>query len=498
MDVRTFLGHHGIVENPFQAEEARLDAVFHRLMDSDAFHPEFEKVYGQPERPNTAVVFGEKGSGKTALRLLMEKQVHDHNRRNPALKSWVVNYDDLNPIIDGLKRRVGWTKGHFLQSFRLVDHMDGILSIATTELVDALLSEDEPGEMARAAGYMSRRKRLDLALLAGVYDTGISRGDAGRWLRLKAALRLGTFPWMSALKWLSLGLLIAAVLTAGAMFVRGAGGGALAATVAVFGLAAAAAGWHWLRQSLQAAAWARRIAAEVRVVGREHPVASLCRTLEDLPASELAVRPMPAPGEDDSRYQLTERLLAVLGEFGYVSLTVMFDRVDEPSAVNGDPERMRAVVWPMLDNKFLQQDGVGIKLLLPLELSDLIRGESPEFFQRARLDKQSLIDPLTWSGAMLYDLCNRRLKSCLRPDAEPVRLRDLFAEDVADRDLISALEQMHQPRDAFKFLYHLIREHCSDVTEDNPVWNIPRLLLEFVRKEEARRLEQMHRLRAGT
>lgn len=498
MDVRTFLGHHGVVENPFQAEEARLDAVFRRLMESDAFHPEFEKVYGQPERPNTAVVFGEKGSGKTALRLMMEKQIRDHNRRNPALRSWVVNYDDLNPIIDGLKRRSAFTKGHFLQSFRLVDHMDGILSIATTELVDALLDEaDESDEMAQTARYMSRRKRLDLALLAALYDAPVSRGNTARWLNLKRTLRLGTFPWMATLKWLSLGLSTAAVLAAAAMFVRGQAGAALPAA-AVFGLGAAATGWHWLRQSLQVAAWARRIAAEVRVVNREHPVTSICRTLEDLPASDLAIRPMPAPGEDDSRYRLTERLLAVLGEFGYVSLTVMFDRVDEPSAVNGDPERMRAVVWPMLDNKFLQQDGVGIKLLLPLELSYLVRGESPEFFQRARLDKQSLIDPLVWSGAMLYDLCNRRLNGCLRPDAQPVRLRDLFADDVTDRDLISALEQMHQPRDAFKFLYHLIGEHCSDVTEDNPVWKIPRLVLEFVRKEEARRLEQMHRFQAGT
>ena len=52
----------------------------------------------------------------------------------------------------------------------------------------------------------------------------------------------------------------------------------------------------------------------------------------------------------------------------------------------------------------------------PLELRYLIHKESAAFFQEARLDKQSLVDRLEWSGATLYDLCNLRLAACSAED----------------------------------------------------------------------------------
>ena len=60
-------------------------------------------------------------------------------------------------------------------------------------------------------------------------------------------------------------------------------------------------------------------------------------------------------------------------------------------------------------------------------------------------------------------------------------LLDLFESDVALRDLVDALDQMHQPRDAFKFLYQCIAEHCSNVTAEEGQWRVPRLVLEMVR-----------------
>jgi hypothetical protein len=41
------------------------------------------------------------------------------------------------------------------------------------------------------------------------------------------------------------------------------------------------------------------------------------------------------------------------------------DRVDEPHLITGSAERMRALVWSMLDNKFLKQPGLGLKLCCP-------------------------------------------------------------------------------------------------------------------------------------
>ena len=93
-------------------------------------------------------------------------------------------------------------------------------------------------------------------------------------------------------------------------------------------------------------------------------------------------------------------------------MLVLVDRVDEPTLINGEPERMRALVWPLLNNKFLQQDRVGVKLLLPLDLRYLLNRETSDFFREARLDKQNLIERLIWSGSVLYDLCTARLNAC--------------------------------------------------------------------------------------
>src|SRR5579862_8205564 len=100
MNLITFLEHWKLVENPFRAEEARQDPVFTRLESaaiaqepdapepsasnpaaqflrkavastllSPTTHSEFEKIAGDFDRPSTSIVFGEKGSGKTAIRM---------------------------------------------------------------------------------------------------------------------------------------------------------------------------------------------------------------------------------------------------------------------------------------------------------------------------------------------------------------------------------------------------------------------------------------------
>ena len=91
---------------------------------------------------------------------------------------------------------------------------------------------------------------------------------------------------------------------------------------------------------------------------------------------------------------------------------VLVDRVDEPHLINGSTELMRALVWPMLDNKFLKHPGIGFKLLLPIELAQYIDREDRDFYQRARLDKQNMIPSLEWTGESLYDVADARLKAC--------------------------------------------------------------------------------------
>jgi hypothetical protein len=190
---------------------------------------------------------------------------------------------------------------------------------------------------------------------------------------------------------------------------------------------------------------------------------------------------------------MLDRLLRILRQLAFAGLIIVIDRVDEPTLVNGDPERMRAIVWPLLNNKFLQHDGLGVKLLLPIELRHLLFKESSAFFQEARLDKQNMVERLSWSGASLYDLCEARLAACRPVSAPPLSLKDLFEPDVTKDEIAQALDQMHQPRDAFKLLYRCMADHCAGVTRDAHSFKIAALLLETVKRQESERVQALHR-----
>ena len=84
MKIQRFLEHHGIARNPFAEEDAQSDPVFKDHCINDAFHPAWDKIYGEPQDPATSVVFGEKGAGKTAMRLQIARHLEDYNRQHPS------------------------------------------------------------------------------------------------------------------------------------------------------------------------------------------------------------------------------------------------------------------------------------------------------------------------------------------------------------------------------------------------------------------------------
>jgi hypothetical protein len=133
------------------------------------------------------------------------------------------------------------------------------------------------------------------------------------------------------------------------------------------------------------------------------------------------------------------------------------------------------LIWPLLDHKFLRHPGIGIKLLLPIELAYYLEKEDKEFYDRARPDKLNMIKPLRWTGPSLYDLAGDRLRACaLNPSSngEGPRLRQFVDESVGDDSLKDALGNLRTPRQLFKFLHRLIEEHCHRHTEDRPVWSV--------------------------
>ncbi len=464
MKIDQFLRHHGIAGNPFSEEDAQTDTVFKRGCLATIHHPAWDKFFGSPADPSTALVFGEKGSGKTALRLQAISELEDYNQAHPDEKVFVISYDDFNPYLDTFRHAVrAANAGDALQRFKLQDHMDAILALGVTQLVDLLATEKM--DLTR----LSLDQRRDLLLLAALYDQSTGESLEKRWSRLRR--RSGFRPlWTRRDLQIGFGTtLVVAALLAAFPSLR-------TLSWVPWLLAPIAAGWVYWGVRLARAEWhARSIRKAVKVLSRD-PSALRWELLWFKP-SELGGQPLPSPAKagGEERFELLRKFQSVLKTLGYSGIVVLVDRVDEPQLIEGDPRKMRALIWPLLDHKFLRHPGLGFKLLLPVELAYYLEKEDKEFYDRARPDKLNLIKPLRWTGPSLYDLAGDRLKACATAPSQNGTLkglRQLVDESVGDDALKDALSNLRTPRQLFKFLHRLFEEHCHRHTEDNPRWSV--------------------------
>jgi hypothetical protein len=477
MRIQPFLDHHGIASNPFADEDAQTDLVFKGACIRNTYHPTWDKIYGDPSEPATAVVFGEKGSGKTAIRLQLARHLADHNAEQPEHQVFVVEYDDFNAFLDRFRDRFSGRRrrpDRLLDQWRLWDHIDAILSLGVTQLVDRILENRQARHAAArddslAIDKLDPAQVRDVMLLAACYDQSTAENSFQRWSRLRKKLRFST--WRS--KWdLAVGVLVTvAAIGLFAWF------GGISAFGHPWPYLAVAAGWaprcwrllRWCWKSWQ-------ITRNTRVLNRSTKL--LCRTLLNFPGGKIVGQPLPAFPRTDDRYELLSKLQGVLRSMHFDGIIVLVDRVDEPYLINGSTDLMKALVWPMLDNKFLKHPGLGLKMLLPIELERLLDREDRDFHQRARLDKQNLIRSLGWTGQSLYDMANARIAACAAEGRSP-KLTELF-DGVDARRLIDALALLRVPRHLFKFMYRLFTAHCNAYTDDQPVWKISNATFESV------------------
>jgi hypothetical protein len=480
MNIQQFLQHHGIARNPFAEEDAQTDPVFKEHCIDSAYHPVWDKVYGDPAEPGTSIVFGMKGAGKTAMRLQIERHLQTYNRTHPDRRTYIIRYFDFNPFLDQfcsrLPHRVARNPEKALQQWQLWDHMDAILCLGVTDLVDRILGSTTTfdGGMAiapQAFTALDASQKRDLLLLALAYDQSTQDTVGGRWHALRR--RLGYRQWfVQADKWLGI-LLVFGIAVLGAWLWWHED---LSATFAIWtsgilGLIVLSPFlWRWVR--CQWMAW--QVHRMMRVGKRD--ISSLRKLLLNLAPRSLASQPLPRFERTDDRYALLAKFQGILRTLGFPAIIVLIDRVDEPHVTAGRNERMRLLVWPLLDNKLLKHPGVGFKLLLPQELYRDIERESGEFHERARLDKQNVIAAFAWTGEALYDLARARMQACALPDRSPEphrspEPRDLFS-GVSFERLIAAFQGLRVPRHLFRFLYRAMVEHCNKHTDAQPQWQI--------------------------
>lgn len=474
MKIESLLAHHKIARNPFAEEDAQIDPVFKDHCIDSTYHPSWDKVYGDPAEPATSVVFGEKGSGKTALRLQIARRLQEYNHSNADQRVLVIHYDDFNPFLDRFRDRFarGKRADRVLKQWQLWDHMDAILTLGVTGLVDRILEVKQPSPAVDGTiekydvNNLDHHQARDLLLLAACYDQSTAETTKGRWHRLRKRLKFFSLKahWDLVLGMVST---IAVILLMTVLAANGQWG--MLSHVWVYFLLMAVAWVPRLWRMVKVFWLARGIVRRVRV--GNHETNPLRQILMHFSPAEIASQPLPNKERTDDRYELLAKFQGILESLKFTGIVVLVDRVDEPHLINGSADLMKALLWPMLDNKFLKYPGLGLKMMLPIELTRFIDREDREFYQRARLDKQNMISSFEWTGEALYDVANARIKACADDSATP-SLRDLFDPTISDRRLIDSMRSLRVPRHLFKFIYRLLVEHCNAHIESSPAWTI--------------------------
>jgi len=335
-------------------------------------------------------------------------------------------------------------------------------------------------------------------LLASCYDNTTSAPLTQRWKKLRSRIGGGSYsawwPWNLAFKVsiAVIGALIAflvmdmmKVAVPGFLAVAPKGGeGEAAADAATWWsslvtccswapwawfLAFVLAWIPWLWRYTTRRMTASSISKRIRVLDK--PTGPLTKSLMRFSKGQLAGQPLPSKERTDDRYALMGKLQDILKSLGFSSMTVLVDRVDEPHLINGSAEAMRALLWPMLDNKFLKQEGLGMKFLLPAELTQFIDREDRDFYQRARLDKQNMVPSLDWTGQALFDVASARLAACSDADPPP-KLSALLDDSLSEARVFDSLRSLRVPRHMFKFLYRAIVAHCNKHSDASPSYRI--------------------------
>jgi hypothetical protein len=476
MKVHQLLDHYGVTENPFAQEDAASDQVFREHCLDGTHHPAWDKIYGNPLSPATSVVFGEQGSGKTALRLQIVSKLQSFNKEHPSQRAFIIQYEDFNPFLDAFRDRLSTRNrkpDRALQHWRLWDHMDSILTLAVTRLADTIRNDGIDAKdpthniTLDAMSKLTRPQKRDLQMLAAFYDQNRDVSAPHRWSLLRRKLRFST--WRA--QW-DLGIGIAGTIATVLLTlwyykwdVR-----SLFSLWTVFFVLAFWLPFLWRQLKCWWTAWG--VQKQVRVI--DHQVGALRKILSQFQQTELIGQPFPSRARGDDRYELLTRLQSILQTLGFTSIVVLVDRVDEPHLVHGSPERIKDLVWPLFDNKFLKHPGIAFKLLLPSTVVGYLNRQEKEFYERSRLDKQNMILSLSWTGQGLYDVANDRIRACARLAEKPISIKDLFDDSISEEELIAVFDRLRAPRHLFKFLYRLFIEHCSRYTEDNPTWKIQR------------------------
>ena len=481
----TWRNHWALDEDPFVQEDADKDPVLAKV-PVQAVHSSFDRLYGSTDAPSPGIVFGEKGSGKSSLRLAMKRRLEDE----PV---FVVEYIEFDSFLtearkaDRLPPDAPKTSRRVVERFSLSDHIDAILSLGVTKLANEVLAGERP-----RATELPKKHKATLAALSSLYYRSDERAGDEVDRALRKALKL------RSMRGFNQGFVRFILTIVGVVLVAAPHLGVLGIDPPL-GAAEHPKVCYGIGALLLAATWgshlvgtflrkrrASRATKAVRVVPRDPD--QLSHLLERLPTAISRDLALPESSAVGTRLVLLQRFIALLKEVGSSSIYVLMDRIDEATVLRGRAELMRAFIESLLEHRLLQFEGLALKLFLPIELSRLYLGASPEELKSMRLDKANSIPELRWSGQELAEVAAQRLRA-VRPDGTQSdqpggRLADFFEPEVDEDQIRDSLGELGTPRLAFGFLSALFAEHARELDDDlatgSEDWRIPKRRFEIL------------------
>jgi hypothetical protein len=121
MDVAAWLRGHGFGENPFALREADREE---RLAEYFIAGPSYDEIRGQTQAPETVLVFADRGCGKSAYRVMVERSCRPQRRGSAIL---AVPYVEFSAVVEAA--------GGDLTQVSAASHLQAILACGLRALL---------------------------------------------------------------------------------------------------------------------------------------------------------------------------------------------------------------------------------------------------------------------------------------------------------------------------------------------------------------------------
>ncbi|WP_379553514.1 P-loop ATPase, Sll1717 family [Qipengyuania sp. DGS5-3] len=166
--------------------------------------------------------------------------------------------------------------------------------------------------------------------------------------------------------------------------------------------------------------------------------------------------------KEESLTDIFVRLKNIIIGFGFKSLYILVDRVDEVSDLANDAEASQKFVAPLVNNlHLLETDNVAFKFFLWDRMEDFVTAAG---FRPDRV----AVYRLNWSPGELEDMLSKRLSAF--SDGRIQSLNQLTDGSVdIDLDKLVCLLSIGSPRDVIRLAQRIVDEHTRIVDDGSPL-----------------------------